>query len=345
MDIFHMSMSSLSGKNVKVLVTIPRSLYKQVSRVEDELKLKGFADVLFNPYDRNLTEDELVELVKSVDGCITCWGSPRFTERVLANADRLKIIGHAAGSVKPYVTEEVFRRGIVVVNAASTIALSVAEFTLAMMLNCLRAIPYYIDAMRTKNWRLEAKRKTYDLRGRTVGLIGFGAVARELVKLLKPFNVRILVYDPYVSDEDLEKYGVERSSLEGLLSSSDIVSLHAASTPETHRMLGEKQLRIMKPTAFLINTAGPLIDENALAKALKEKWIAGAALDRFEEEPLPSSSPLYELDSVFLTPHIAGPSDERKSMLFGTIVEDFKRFFSGEKPLNVVEYEKLRFLA
>lgn len=338
-------MLSSSRKTVRVLVTIPRGLYKQVSRVEDELKLKSFAEVLFNPYDRNLTEDELAELVKGVDGCITCWGSPKFTEKVLANADRLKIIGHAAGSVKPYVTEEVFRRGIVVVNAASTIALSVAEFTLAMMLNCLRAIPYYIDAMRMKNWRWEIKRKTYDLRGKTIGLIGFGAVARELIKLLKPFDVRVLVYDPYVSDEDLKRYGVERSSLEELLSSSDIVSLHAALTPETHRMLGEKQLRLMKSTAFLINTAGPLVDEDALAKALREGWIAGAALDRFEEEPLPLSSPLYELDNVFLTPHIAGPSDERKSMLFGTVVEDFRRFFSGEKPLNVVDYGKLRFLA
>jgi len=111
-------------------------------------------------------------------------------------------------------------------------------------------------------------------------------------------------------------------------------------------MIGERELRMMKSTAYLINTArGAIIDERALVKALKEKWIAGAALDVFEVEPLPKDSPLYELDNVFLTPHIAGLSDERRSMLFGVIVEDFKRFFSGEEPLNKVDPRKLKVLA
>lgn len=337
----------MSGK-IRVLVTIPRSLYGKISRVEDESKLRGFAEVVFNPYDRNLSEDELAELIVGVDGCITSWGSPRFTEKVLEKADRLKIIGHAAGSVKPYVTDEVFRRGIIVVNAASAIGSSVAEFTLAMMLNCLRAIPQHIEAMRMRNWRFKEERsvRTYDLRGKTVGLIGFGFVARELVKLLKPFDARILVYDPYISDDDAERYSVERVDLDRLLSLSDIVSLHAASTPETYHMIDEREFKLMKPNAILINTArGALVDEKALIEALKARRIAWAALDVFEEEPLPGDSPLYDLDNVFLTPHIAGLSDERRSMLFGIVVEDFRRFFSGEKPLNVVEYSRLRFLA
>ncbi|MBS7624496.1 hydroxyacid dehydrogenase [Candidatus Bathyarchaeota archaeon] len=336
-------------KKVKVLVTIPRRLYGQVSRPEDENKLREIAEIIFNPYDRNLSEDELADLIVDIDGCITSWGSPKFTEKVLNKANKLKIIGHAAGSVKPYVTEEVFKRGIVVVNAASAIAVGVAEFTLAMILNCLRAIPQYINAMRRKNWRYKEERteKTYDLRNKTVGLIGFGAVARELVNLLRPFNVKILVFDPYVSLEELKDYKVEKTDLDYLLSNSDIVSLHAALTPETYHMIGEKELRRMRPTSFLINTArGALVDEKALYKALKEKWIAGAALDVFEEEPLPPENQLYELgENVFLTPHIAGLSDERRSMLFGVIVEDFRRFFSGEKPLNAVDYTKLSFLA
>jgi phosphoglycerate dehydrogenase-like enzyme len=336
------------SRRIRILVTIPRSLYSRISRIEDEEKLKHFAEVVFNPYDRNLSEDELAELIVGVDGCITSWGSPRFTEGVLERADRLRIIGHAAGSVKPYVTDEVFRRGIVVVNAASAIGVGVAEFTLAMMLNCLRAIPQHIEAMRMRNWRFKEERgvRTYDLRGKTVGLIGFGFVARELVKLLKPFDVRILVYDPYISGDDAERYGVERVDLDRLLSLSDIVSLHAASTPETYHMIGEREFNLMKPNAILINTArGALIDEKALIEALKARRISWAALDVFEEEPLPEDSPLYDLDNVFLTPHIAGLSDERRSMLFGVVVEDFKRFFSGEKPLNVVEYSRLRFLA
>lgn len=338
----------MSSRRIKVLVTIPKSLYGKISRVEDEEKLRSFADIIFNPYDRNLTEDELIEIIRGVDGCITSWGSPRFTERVLANADRLKIIGHAAGSVKPYVTEEVFRRGITVVNAASVIGVGVAEFTLAMMLNCLRAIPQHIEAMHIKNWRYKEERtiRTYDLRGKTIGLIGFGFVSRELVKLLKPFDVRILVYDPYVSEDEMKIYGVEKTDLDKLLSLADIVSIHAALTPETYHMIGKEEFRLMKPNAILINTArGALIDEEALIEALNTRRIAWAALDVFEKEPLPDDSLLYGLDNVFLTPHIAGLSDERRSMLFGVIVEDFRRFFKGEKPLNVVDYSRLRFLA
>lgn len=335
------------NNKVKVLVTIPRDLYEHISRVEDEEKLKSFAEVIFNPYNRNLNEEELSNLIAEVDGCITSWGSPKFTELVLNNAKKLKIIGHAAGSIKPYVTEEVFKRGIVVVNAASTIAKSVAEFTLAMILNCLKGIPQYIEAMHMKDWDYKNRKdiKTFDLEGKVVGIVGFGKVARELVKLLKPFEVRILVYDPYVENEQLTAYNIRKVELEELLSVSDVVTLHAASTPETYHMIGEKELKLMKPSAYIINTAGPIIDERSLAKALKEKWIAGAALDRFEHEPLQKDSPLYELSNTFLTPHVAGPSDERRKMLFGTIVDDFRRFFSGEKPLNEVRYEKLKFLA
>jgi phosphoglycerate dehydrogenase-like enzyme len=184
------------------------------------------------------------------------------------------------------------------------------------------------------------------LNGKTIGIIGFGAVAKELVKLLKPFEVSIMVYDPYAEPSQVASYGARKVGLNELLKCSDVVTLHAALTPETHHMIGEKELRLMKPAAYLINTSrGALIDENALVKALREKWIAGAALDVFEQEPLESNSPLYDLENVFLTPHVAGGSDERMRQLFGTVVEDFKRFFSGEKPINEVPYEKLKILA
>ncbi|MGB9718258.1 MAG: hydroxyacid dehydrogenase [Thermoproteota archaeon] len=339
---------SLKDGKIRVLITIPRSLYKRVSSFEDEERLKSFAECVFNPLDRNLNEEELSRLIVNMDGCITSWGSPRFTETVLNNANRLKIIGHAAGSVKPYVTDEVFKKGIVVVNAVSTIAKPVAEFTLAMILNCLRGIPKYIEAMRRRNWVYRDQRcfTTCDLNGKTVGIIGFGAVARELVKLLKPFEVSLMVYDPYVEPSQVAAFGARKVDLNELLACSDVVTLHAALTPETRHMFGEKEFRLMKPTAFLINTSrGSLIDENALVKALREKQLAGAALDVFEQEPLESNSPLYDLEDVFLTPHIAGGSDESISQLFGTVVEDFKRFFSGEKPINEVPYEKLKILA
>jgi len=338
----------LSALKAKVLVTIPRGLYDLISRPEDEAKLRSFAEVTFNPYERNFTEGELSELIADADGCITSWGSPKFTDEVLSMAKRLKIIGHAAGSVKPYVSEAVFKRGIVVTNAASTISKSVAEFTLAMILNCLRVIPQHLDAMRRKDWNYRESRvlTTWDLNGKRVGLIGFGHVARELAKLLKPFEVELLVYDPYVEEEHIASYGAKRSDMMELLSTSDVVSLHLALTPDTYGIIGEEELRAMKPTAYLVNTSrGAVVDESALARVLGEGRIAGAALDVFEQEPLRDDSPLYNLKNVLLTPHIAGPSDERRKLLFGTVVEDFRRFFSGGRPLNEISYNRLMFSA
>lgn len=338
----------VDNRRVKVLIAIPKENFEKVSKIEDEEELKSFAECIFNPLNRDLSEEELSNLIADVDGCITSWGSPKFTEKILNNANRLKIIGHAAGSVKPYVTNEVFKRGIVVVNAASTIAKPVAEFTLAMILNCLRGIPRYIEEMRKRNWKYKELRNftAYDLRGKRIGIIGFGAVAKELTRLLEPFEVDLLVYDPYVKSERIVIYGAKKVELNELLVNSDVITLHVALTQETHHMLGEKELRIMKPTAYLINTSrGAIIDEEALIKTLKERRIAGAALDVFEQEPLGEDSSLYELDNVFLTPHVAGLSDENMKRLFGTVVEDLKRFFSGETPHNEVSYEMLRFLA
>jgi len=333
---------------VKVLVVMPKSTFVRVSRPNDVEYLKSFADVSACIFDEHPSEQYLIELIKDVDGCITSWGSPRITERLLEHAKKLKIIGHAAGSVKPYICKQVFEKGIIVVHAAPVIAKSVAEFTLTMILNCLRAIPQHIKAMKEGYWDYRIKKPyfTKDLRGKTVGLIGFGYVARELVKLLKPFNVKILVYDPYVSKDIMEAYEVEKVSLDTLLRESDIVSIHAALTKETTGMIGEQQLKMMKPTAYLINTArGAIIDESALIKALREGWIAGVVLDVFKQEPLPKEHELLKFDNAILTPHIAGPSDERRATMFRVIVEEFKRFFEGEQLRYKILLRRLRVMA
>ncbi|RLF01616.1 MAG: hydroxyacid dehydrogenase [Thermoprotei archaeon] len=329
---------------VRVLVTVPRPLLEEISRSEDLERLEEFADVMYNETGRNLREEELAELIEEFDACVTSWGSPRFTEKVLEKANRLRIIGHAAGSVKPYVTDEVFKRGIVVVNAAAAIATGVAEFTLAMILNCLRGIPDLVAAMRRGDWSYRRKgRFTRDLRGKRVGLIGFGLVARELAKLLKPFNVKILVYDPHISRSIAGIYNVELVDLNTLLETCDVVSIHAALTEETRGMIGERELKMMRRDAYLVNTArGPIVDEDALIRALREGWIAGAALDVFEQEPLPRDHPLRELGNVYLTPHVAGPSDEGRRKLLGVIVEELQRFFSGKELRYKVEPEELR---
>lgn len=336
----------------KVLVTPPRALMERISTPEAEEVLSSFAEIVKNDKDRQFTSEELQESIEDVDGIITSWGSPRFTLSILKKAKNLKIIGHAAGSVKHYVCDEVFERGIVVTNAASEIAYSVAEYALVQMINCLRQIPDYIRLMKegaerpfTREHYREGLCK--DLTGKRVGLVGSGNVARRLMQLLKPFNVEVRVYDPYLSEVEAIHLGVKKSSLEEVLSRSDIISLHAASTPETRHMIGKRELEMILDGAVFLNCSrGALVDESALITELKKGRLR-AALDVAGEETggIPLESDLRRLDNVYLTPGLAGPSGERRRRLFGSVVEDFRLFFMGKEPENRIRKRELPRLA
>lgn len=251
----------------KILVSIPESLLKSISTPEAEAILSSFADVIKNDKDEQYEAERLQDVVLDVDGIITSWGSPMITKDIIEKARMLKIIGHAAGSVKPYVCKEVFDRGIVVISAAPEIAYSVAEYTLTQMLNCLRELPDYARLM--KNGTEQEFKHTYyekgickDLTGKKIGLIGSGNVVRRLVQLLHPFDVEISVYDPYLYEEEANFLGVKKVSLENILSGSDIISVHAASTSETRHMIDKGELELIPDGVVFINSArGALINE------------------------------------------------------------------------------------
>jgi D-3-phosphoglycerate dehydrogenase len=160
-------------------------------------------------------------------------------------------------------------------------------------------------------WSFDAYRPMYRLNGKVLGLIGFGKIAREFIKKIKPIGFHILVYDPYVSVETSKAYDVEFMSLIEILKQSDFISLHVPLTQETKHLISKKELQIMKNTAYLINTSrGSIIDEEALYIALKEKWISGAALDVLSIEEINSLHPLFKLENIILTPHVAFYSEE-----------------------------------
>lgn len=339
-------------KKPKVLVSIPEGLLRTVSLPEAEAKLSSFADVVKNDRDEQFTAERLRDVVFDVDGIITGWGSPMITEEILEKARVLKIIGHAAGSVKPYVCKEAFDRGIVVISAAHEMAYSVAEYALAQILNCLRELPDYVRLMKIgaeEQFKIGHYEKGVckDLNGKRVGLIGSGHVARRLIRLLRPFDVEIAVYDPYMSEGDAHNLGVRKTSLDEVLSNSDIISLHAAHTPETYHMIGSKELEMIPDGSVFINSArGALIDEAALIAELR-KGRFRAALDTAGEEGggIPVDSDLRRLENVYLTPGLAGPSGERRRKMFGLVVEDFRLFFLGEEPKYRVKGEDLKRLA
>lgn len=203
--------------------------------------------------------------------------------------------------------DEATQRGILVSNTPSAFSDPVSDHVIALLFATARKIPFQDKSVRQGTWDQTLGQPIATIHGKTLGLVGFGGIARDLARKLTGFSLRVLVFDPFVSADALANLGAEPADLTTVLSQSDFVSLHCPLTPETKHLIGEAQLKSMKPTAILINTSrGPVVDESALVKALTEKWIAAAGLDVIEHEPLKPDNPLLKLEQVVITPHSAG---------------------------------------
>lgn len=297
-------------------------------------------ELVHRPYARSGTE--IVEALQGAAGCITSWGSPRITGDVLQQCRKLRVIGHAAGSVKAVVDDSVWEHDIVVVNANHVIAQYVGEMALLLALALLRCLPQQNAVMHQGGWREEPWSVTDTLFGKTVGLIGFGATAKAFVAVLRPFSPRLLIYDPYADPRDIADYGGEATTFERLLSESDIVSLHAPSVPETRGMMSRSALAAMRDGALLINTArGALLDEDALVDELKSRRLR-AALDVYSKEPLPQDHPLRGLPNCILTPHLAGPVATKRWRMAAELIEPLAEYLiHGVRPKHAVCREEL----
>jgi len=323
-----------------VFIALPPRLYGLFFTPEVEGCLHSFADVMRNETDRDLGEEEMSDRVREVDGAIFGWEGGALTKRNIAQARNLRIIGQVGGTVKHIDTGAALARGIVVVNSARAMSTSVAEFALALILDCLHDITFYDRLMRGREGGGVVPLGR-ELTGKRVGLVGFGLIGQKLAALLEPFDVEILVYDPYVSEEVMVGLGASSASLEKVLTTSDVVSVHAGLTPETYHLLDRQRLDLLRPGAILVNSArGDIIDQETLVEKLKGGRLK-AALDVFSEEPLPASDELRDLDNVILTPHRAAYTEEVYGLLGRIVVEDFVRFFSGQPPLNMLTKERL----
>ncbi len=256
-------------------------------------------------------EEETARAMQDAEVAVT--HTAPISRKVLDRASKLKVIATARGGPVNINWNACTERGIPVIYAPGRNSGAVAEFTIGMMLAQSRSITRaHMSMMNEKRWRGDLYQYSMvgnELGSSTVGLVGLGAIGSKVARLVQAFGAKVLVYDPYVKVEDIEKLGCKAVDLDTLLKESDFVSLHARYTKETKGMIGEREISLMKPTAYLINTArGELVQHDALYKALKERRIAGAALDIFEAEPPPSDSPLYELENVTATSHLAGAS-------------------------------------
>jgi phosphoglycerate dehydrogenase-like enzyme len=319
----------------------PRILYvpneKHTERVFRKEVFERFLRLFDVDYDeRGLSLSTILRLASEADGIVTGWGCPPLEKDFFEKAGKLRIIAHSAGSIKPILSREVVQayvlpRNICVFSARHAIALNVAEATVGYMIMASRRLLDHILAFREKGlWRdISIPSNGQYLRGSIVGIVGASTVGRELIRLLKPFDVTILVYDPYLTDWEAGFLGVYKASLEELFSRSDIVSLHAPLTPETSRMINRDLLKRMKDRAILINTArGGLIDQEALIQECSSGRLL-AVLDVTDPEPPPQDSPLRGIKNILVTPHVAGAGYYGYFKIGEGTLKALEEFFSG----------------
>jgi D-3-phosphoglycerate dehydrogenase len=251
---------------------------------------------------------------------------------VIKAGENLKVIGRAGIGVDNIDIKTAAEKGIKVVNAPTGATISVAELTIAHMLSLSRHLTKANDTMKKGEWAKKQLRGI-ELHGKTLGLVGSGNIGRLVAKYAQLFNMKVIGYDPFVSKPDMERHGIEKiEDLGDLMKTADFISLHLPHTSDTHHLIDDKLLEKMKPSAYLINCArGGVVDEKALFETLKNRRIAGAALDVFEEEP-PRDNPLLSLDNVVFSPHI-GANTKEGQIRAGTIcAEQMLKVLNGEEP-------------
>ncbi|MBI1968016.1 MAG: phosphoglycerate dehydrogenase [Gemmatimonadetes bacterium] len=234
----------------------------------------------------------------------------RVTADLLNYGPHLRVIARAGTGVDTIDVPTATRRGIAVMNAPGANTVSAAEHAMGLLLSLVRHIPWAAEAMRRGRWDRKPFEGT-ELRGKTIGVVGLGRIGGHVAQIAKAFGMTVVAHDPYLSAERAAEMGAKLLSLEQLLRMADVVTLHVALTEQTHHLINAERLKLMKPTAFLVNTArGELVDEQALAETITAGRIAGAAIDVFAVEPLPADSPLRDLERVILTPHLAASTAE-----------------------------------
>ncbi len=293
--------------------------------------LRSIGEVRTGHRNRRYSETELAAELRDCDAVLVT-SRDRITRAVIEAAPRLKIISKYGARPENVDLEAASEHGIRVLSTPWANPDSVAEHAILLLLAVLRRLIQVSAHVRAGGWR-DTVRPSVELKGKTVGLVGLGGVGSRVAEKLGGFGVHLLAVDPYLSPDRAAPLGVKLVDLDALLSEADIITLHAMVTPETRHMIGEAQLRKMRPSAVLVNTArGALVDEAALLRALQEGWIAGAGLDVFEEEPVAADNPLLALDTLVATPHVAANTQEAIERELSWAAEDVTRVLLGGSP-------------
>jgi phosphoglycerate dehydrogenase-like enzyme len=318
----------------KTLITVP---YMQPDDPGDRHLRQAGVETLFSLLHGHRSEDEMIRLLDGIDAAIV--GLDPFTAKVMDASPRLKVISRSGVGYDDIDVPAATARGIAVCTTPGLNHNTVAEYTMALMLQCARKLVENLNEGRRGGWAWSQGR---DLAGRTLGIVGLGAIGKQVAKRARAFEMTVLAYDIAQDAGFAAQHVVRYVSLEELLRGSDYISVHLFLDGKSHHMVNAARLALMKPTAYLINTSrGGVIDSAALYQALKEKRIAGAALDVFEKEPLEPDSPLRTLDNLYISPHCSGASDDSRNAQVVMAAENVLRILEREKPVYILNPEVL----
>ncbi|MEE8074776.1 MAG: hydroxyacid dehydrogenase [Candidatus Binatia bacterium] len=315
--------------------------------IEEELRAAGCEILLGQPIDEfpkyRYQESELIDLVADSD-ILLVTSRDQVPRSIMEACTNLRGVVKGSIGVEKIDIKAATDLGILVCNSpAPENFIGLAEAVVGLMVILMKRLRLNEQVLQEGGWRKE-KNVGELILGKTIGIIGLGRVGREVAKRLEAWGVRLIAYDPYVMQEQVKEMAVELVSLEEVLRESDIVSIHVVLTSETTHMIGRKELRMMKPSAYLVNTArGEVIPQDDLAAALRERVIAGAALDVFEEEPLPKESPLRTIDPtrLIMTPHIIGNNFPSRMSGQRMALESILSLLCGETPSTVLNREAI----
>ena len=290
----------------------------------------------------NLEDDAKIELVRDADAIILFPG--RISDRVLQAATRCKLVQLLSAGYDEMNLKLADDLGIPVANNGGANRVAVAEHTMMLILACYRRLLFYANHVKAGRWKPEKERQidVFELEGKTVGIIGMGNIGRQVARRARAFDAALQYYDKYhpLTPTEEEALGLTQVSLEELLRTSDVVTLHVPLTRETRGLIGKEQLALMKPTSIIINTSrGGVIDEAALAHALTNGTIAAAGMDVLVHEPPDPNDPLFKIENIIITPHTAGPTLESIPKRAENAFENVQRIANGEAPWWTAEYE------
>jgi D-3-phosphoglycerate dehydrogenase len=316
------------GGKAKVVLTD----YVWESLDVEKKTLQGIADLV--PLQTKLAEEFLAQ-AEDCDALLNTYAGP-ITAKVMARMPKCRIIARYGIGVDTIDLDAATQAGIIVTNNPTYCIQEVAEHTMALLLAYARKVAVYDRLVRGHRWELPPGKPMFRLSGQTLGLIGFGNIARQVAVRASAFGMRIVFSDPFVQEGQVDIPG-KKMGLHDLLGESDFVSLHPPLTAKTRKMINDDALSCMKPSAFLINCSrGPIVDTDALVRALDAKKIAGCALDTTDPEPLPDPHPLRGRENVIITPHVAWYSEQALVGLQAGAPSEVRRALTGEWPVNVV---------